>query len=269
MNVPSSESTAEVSLTSAEVARWEDEAARLLGEAERLKAEALSYLDRAHRARELFALMRGDAPPPVPPALVPAPAVSAGNDGVRDKRKGPRPPRAGSWREALKGWIYASEVPLSPADLREIIAKSPKAAEFNKSDKGFYHALTRLQKSGDIIRHAGRYYSPKVFSEMADQAPPEVVSYAAPNVIIHSPMGEAILDIVSANPGITSAKIIETLKGDLEFRATLTPHTTGAYNVMSRLAKRGQIVREGSGCFPGPTMSPRDPNSKWMRGAKM
>jgi hypothetical protein len=58
-------------------------------------------------------------------------------------------------------------------------------------------------------------------------------------------MGEAIMAIVRANPGISGGSIIIKLREDPEFDAALTPHNSGAYNVIARLVLRRQLRKTG------------------------
>ncbi|MBR7618280.1 hypothetical protein JKL49_02670 [Phenylobacterium sp. 20VBR1] len=139
--------------------------------------------------------------------------------------------------------------------------------KFASSDKGFYNALLRIQNTGEIIRHKGRYYSPGSFEDHKRKVDAGEINEAAlPETgNAYSPMGEAIMDLVHANPGIAGADVVRALRTDAEFNAALTPHTTGAFNVIARLARRRQIDRTGSDCFPGPNMPPRDPASRWNK----
>jgi hypothetical protein len=256
----------DIQLTGADVARWEAEARTLREEAEELMLQvslrtlkAAALADRAKTARELFALIQGDDQP-MPANISPSAASTSSEEATLP----PSPPRKGSWREAVQTWVHGADKGLSPGDLRALIAADKGFHEkFQASDKGFYHAIARLKKDGTIVRHGGRYYSPKAFSENAHLPPPEDGYEPLPAAEVYSPMGEAIQDIVSANPGIANKDIIKRLCTDVEFNATLTPHTSGAHNIIARLGRRGQIVRQDGGCYPGPRMTPRNPASKW------
>lgn len=60
-------------------------------------------------------------------------------------------------------------------------------------------------------------------------------------------MGEAILKIVGASAGVLSKQVIVELRKNPEFNAALTPHQTGAFNIIARLVKRRQILRRDDG----------------------
>ena len=81
-------------------------------------------------------------------------------------------------------------------------------------------------------------------------------------------MSEAIMDVIAARPGITSGEIIGLLKKDRDFQDALSPNSTIAYNIVSRLTKREQVQKHNSGLSAGPQMPPRDGTSKWLKIAQ-
>lgn len=174
------------------------------------------------------------------------------------------------WVDLVRQWVGASYDGLSYADLRGMIGKHPKISErFAISDKGYYNALSRLVNRQELIRHNGRLFTAEAFERYRRKvAGGLIVDLPAPMPSSHSPMGEAVMDIVWANRehGIVGKDIIAVLRNDAEFNATLTPHTSGAYNVIARLTKRGQLIRRDDGLiFPGGRMAPRSPDSKWIQ----
>lgn len=64
-------------------------------------------------------------------------------------------------------------------------------------------------------------------------------------------MGDAVEAFGASHPhGATSGDVVAHLKLDERFRATLEKNSTGAYNVIARLAKRGSIRKEGRTLYP-------------------
>src|SRR3954451_8036962 len=80
----------------------------------------------------------------------------------------------------------------------------------------------------------------------------------------YSPMGEAIKGIIGAAPGANSAHVIRELQKDAEFAAALHPRPTVAYNIISRLRKRGHVVKRGEGLFLAPEQT--EPPNGHARG---
>lgn len=258
-----------VLLTSADLECWEAEARELDTKAQVFLARRDKLRQRIEVARGLASLLDDDDVKPSidAPASGPLPEVKGAEEAEVFTLAGTVPPTRGIWKRVLREWIYTSPTGLSGTDIRSRVLADPDLGpKFKISDKGFYHALTRMQASGDAIKHLGRYYSPRSLEdhkrrvaagEISEQVAPENGSY-------YSPMGEAIMDIVSKTPGISGADVVRCLRHDAEFNAALTPHSTGAFNVIARLAKRRQIDRIGGDCFPGPNMQPRDSGSKWL-----
>lgn len=268
----------DLSLTPSIVAQWEEEARALQGRATELRAEATTqderaaaFLDKARKARELFAFLSGDAPaleralsPPNPAPLQPDLELTPEPYEPRRRRHMGKA-REGTWGASIRKWLYDSPTGLSPAQMRALIREDEELRErFAASDKGFYNALSRLKNAKEVRVRNGYYYSPKAFSELPPEDPASQRFEGVPATTRHSPMGEAILDIVTASPGITGSEIIRRLRTDPEFAAALSPHDSGAYNILARLARRGQVIREATVCYPGPNMEPRDPSSKWL-----
>ncbi len=141
--------------------------------------------------------------------------------------------------------------PMSFEDYRVEIDAGPLAGEYEKSDKGFYHAISRLQKRGDLVKHRGWLFHPSDFQDYrasvergADELPS--VENKRP-----SPMGDAVKEFLLQNQGgVKSGDIVQHLKEDERFRETLEKNATGAYNVIARLAKRGEIRKEGRTVYP-------------------
>lgn len=242
----SSTLTEGVLLTSGDIARWEEEVRDYESEIASLHAKIEATQKRIELARQFAALLEA----PVPEA--PRRRFSL---------------RKGTWMVAVHHWVNSATSGLSATDLREIIATDPTfSARFAESEKGYYHALSRLQKAGEIIRHKGRYYSPASFADHQKRvaAGQAVDDEAPPANSGHSPMGEAILDIVSVVPGVRGPQIIRLLRTDPEFNDALARHNTGAYNAISRLIRRGALERRDGQCFPGPAMPIRDSGSRWL-----
>lgn len=174
-----------------------------------------------------------------------------------------------TWVEAVTRWVSSEPHGITHAELRDLMMQSEFGERFKVSEKGYYNALSRLQRRGTIKKYRGRLYSEGTLAAyLKDVEAGRIELLPDPVVGAYSPMGEAILDIVHRERlrGVTGVEIIRELKTDPEFGAALTPHHTGAFNIIARLQRRKQIIRNSdSECFPGPQMAPRSPDSKWLR----
>lgn len=175
------------------------------------------------------------------------------------------------WIDAIRTWISAAPLGVTHPELRAQIDAHPAlSTRFTQSDKGYYGSIARLAAKREIIKHNGRLFTPDAFERFKGEVAAGKVEDEPPVTTAHSPMGEAILDIVgrSAPGGILGKDIINELRRDPEFNAALTPHHTGAYNIIARLVKRNQILRRDDGlCLPGIKFPPRSPVSRWVQGS--
>jgi len=260
---PPSDHGSRFSVSSDDIVRWEEEARMEDAKAAEATQRAALLRLRAQKTRELEALIMGEparglesAPPQPPPEVPEAPAPTAPATAAY---------RKGSWREALRNWVYASAAGLSASELRQLINADPHyGPKFAESDKGYYHALTRLKGDSVITLHGGRYYSPKAFADHVAAVERGEVKDAPAQVYRSSAMGDAILDLIQARPGISGGEIVKVLRSDEEFADSLK-YNSGAYNVLARLVKRGQAANIEGGYAPGPKMPARDPASKWSQ----
>jgi hypothetical protein len=178
------------------------------------------------------------------------------------------PPDA-PWIDAVRTWIHSAPLGIGYPRLRAMMERTPGfESRFQQSEKGYYNAIGRLAGRQEIIKYNNRLYSPEALVAFKGEVDLGKIDDDRPVNGAYSPMGEAILDIVgrSAKTGILGKDILLELRKDQEFDATLTPHHSGAYNIIARLVKRKQILRRDDGlCFPGIKFPPRNPLSKWCQ----
>lgn len=269
----SAHSPTEVLFLAGTVERWNLELREVVAEIEALVARRDRVQERLEHARKLLDLVKQDARAvTAPPKAAPTPKtmalLNANPQLPLTAVELPTPQgEKESWVGMVRRWVNEAPLGLTFPELRDKIEKDADASSrFRASEKGYYNALSRLAQRGEIIRENGRVFSPaahaafkrEVEAGRVDGTPP-------PPANTYSPMGEAILDIVASRPGILGKDILHELRTDSEFNATLTPHNSGAYNIIARLVRRKQLIRRDDGqCFLGPKAPPRDRNSKWL-----
>ncbi len=160
-----------------------------------------------------------------------------------------------TWSDVILEGVSAAGLGLTYAEMRNFASESSLGKKLEESDKGYHNAIGRLARSGEIVRQHGRLFTPdahKRFLEAVDRGE-ATTTIAQP--MAYSPMGEAILNIVAAHPGELNGKLVITeLRRDPEHNATLTPHETGAYNIIARLVRRKHLARRDDGTLlPGPS----------------
>lgn len=254
-----------VLLTTDLIRRWESDIARIDGEIEdRIKTRG-SIEKKLAAARTLLEMADGDEFQIEPETAVAAGAV-AEMEPLQEESpltvKAPEHQRRISgkltWTDIVEGIVAEGEMGLTYAEVRAKAVDSQMGDRLKVSDKGYHNAIGRLARSGTIIRQHGRLFTPTAFKKFMQAVDAGETSTTVAMPFAHSPMGEAILKIVWEQPGKIGKDIIVELRKDVEFNATLTPHETGAYNIIARLVKRRQIIRrDDGGIIPGPDF-PRD-----------
>jgi hypothetical protein len=165
--------------------------------------------------------------------------------------KAPSRPLRGefTYKEAVREVVYAHDR-IAPYTVKEMLLRGPLGERLTESDKGFYHAISRLAEAGEIVRHNGWLLSPENYKLHMERVRAREIEDDKPLPPTRSPMGEAILEYVNGHPGAASKDVIASLKKNTDFAAALEPNSTLAYNIIARLAKRKQIIKTGGKLYP-------------------
>lgn len=178
--------------------------------------------------------------PQVTAYFMPAPDVSA----IIPRRRGPE----SEWKPIIRMIVETAPAqPVSYSDAKTEILKSDLAEKFKQSDKGFYNAISRLAKAGEIVSYKGHLFAPAAFQKFKeDFAAGLVRDLKIENSAHRSPMGEATLNILSQRKaGAESGHLIWELRKNQEFAAAIDKNKTHPYNVFARLVKTGEIIKRG------------------------
>lgn len=163
------------------------------------------------------------------------------------KHKGP------IWADVVLDAVNSAPMGLTYAEMRQVAHNSALGPKLAQSDKGYHNAIGRLARNGEIVREHGRLFTREAYERFMAAVDAGEATTTVPQPFAYSPMGEAILDIVAKCPATLNGKgVINELRKDAEFNAALTPHETGAHNIIARLVRREQIVRRDDGTLiPG------------------
>jgi hypothetical protein len=160
-----------------------------------------------------------------------------------------------TWSDVVLEGVSAADLGLTYAEMRDFASESSLGKKLEQSDKGYHNAIGRLARSGEIVRQHGRLFTPDAYKRFLEAVDRGEATTTVAQPMAYSPMGEAILNIVAAHPGELNGKLVITeLRRDPEHNATLTPHETGAYNIIARLVRRKHLARRDDGTLlPGPS----------------
>lgn len=231
----------------ADIARWREESAALGRDIDDRQKRKAALDARIAKADELFRLLAGDGPtldeepqasPPeaghAPPPLKPVRTESGRNYGRV------------TFVEAIRGAILQSpEGRLSPQMVREALAQTEMGDRLKESDKGFYHAISRLSERGEIIKHNGWLFTPAAYLSYMEDVNSGRIEDLPPEAQRPSPMALEIFRFLETNGPANGGRIVLHLLSRPEFKETLTKSNSGAYNVLSRLVKRTELAKDG------------------------
>ena len=230
-------------LTIADIDAWRSRLVEIASEEKRLMGEKADI----HRKLEAVTVLFGRIPESDdgPKALEVAGSSEAGSTvyGVR----------RGSWPEELARIFDELKRPLTYERLKEEAEQGHLKYEYAKSDKGFYHAVARLQQRGYLTKYKGWLFrTSDLKAHMADVEAGKVadVKDLTMGTARPSPMGDAVQELLKARPqGALGGEILAYLKADVRFAEALGRNATGSYNVLARLVSRGEIRKDGKTYF--------------------
>lgn len=153
----------------------------------------------------------------------------------------------GSWTETMLKIIETADRPLTYAELRNEVAKTHLGPKLAQTEKSFYGGIGKLAGRKQIVRHGGRVFSHRAYERFrrdleAGIIKDEPVRYGGRH---SSPVKTALLALLERNPlGATPSVIIASLERDSGQKLDRNGKTA-IYNLISRLVKRGDLVRQG------------------------
>lgn len=245
---------------------WKRELARISEDIASTKLRHAAEIAPLQSLHDAFAAMINSAETLLPYGVVHGSAREEGDEpelkGKLDiappKRRG-RPPRQNA---EPKTWTAVMETILQKAGrisydgMKTEVAKTPLAKKLAKTDKSFYGAISKLAENKSLVKHNGWLFSPMAHAKlMEDISAGLAIDEKAPdqNAAHQSPFGDAIKTFMAdKREGVTSAEIIGELRKMPEFSVTIERHKTHAYNVLSRLVDKGELVKGGGKYFRAP-----------------
>lgn len=148
--------------------------------------------------------------------------------------------------KAVMAIAERSEDGASYDDIREAILQSPLAKRFQKSDKGFYHALRRLKNAGELVDHGGYVFTPNNLKSFLKKVAAGLKEDKIPDRTRSTEMMSLILEAVAKNPGIVAKEVIAIIRSQSsELDVRLSNNDGSAYNAIARFKKSGVIEAFG------------------------
>lgn len=233
-----------VLLTDDQVARWRHRLEEIARERSRLDEEELDIESKLQAVAVLLGAKPSDT----------SGGASRPRSGFSDFRSATRAFRKGkpTWSNEIVRVLEGQDDSLSYAELLEKIEAGSLRGRYAKSSKGFYHAVSRLEKQGHLCKQDGRVLLTQEFRDYLRRSQfGENASNADSEPPRRGSLAEAVREYLrEVRTGSESRAIRKHLEQDDRFRAALQKNPTNVYTVLSRLTKRGEIRKEGNFYYP-------------------
>ena len=143
-----------------------------------------------------------------------------------------------TWKSCILKTVKDRGV-VSYADLKEALLSGPIGPRLEKSDKGFYNALSRLEADNKLVRHEAHAFLPSEFEKYkseVEQGLREPVQASAVGSSANSHIQNAIIDLLSrSDAGVKGSEIVSALQ---------PCNDKSVYNALSRLLQQNRIGRD-------------------------
>jgi uncharacterized protein (UPF0147 family) len=183
-----------------------------------------------------------------PPTIDPPPGRFAKREGT-------------SWPDTMQGLIEAENRGIPYGELKALVMTTHLGPILERTDKAFYGTLAKLEQRKIAKRHGGRVYSAAAYAKFrADVDAGLVEDHPVPaGTPRQSPLQIAFLALLDERPrGVPTATVIAKLDNRADLNTTGKYSRNVIYNLISRLAHRGEIVRENGICRKADTSEAPD-----------
>jgi hypothetical protein len=129
---------------------------------------------------------------------------------------------------------------------QELLATAAKAGlPRSTGDKGFYNAVWRLMKAGQIVKSGGLLYSEQLATELQRRGQPLPIRVAG-----RGGAGSIVLGILNEHPqGLSGPEIKELAGKHPDSPRSMREHDQYIYNVLGSLREAGAVLRLENGKY--------------------
>jgi hypothetical protein len=159
----------------------------------------------------------------------------------------------GTWTRAIRTALSAHFRGIAIPKLKAELSRGELGDLIQGNDKGFYGAIDKLQRQGELQKYKGRIFSKENFESFQNRVllgEEADIPDSEHNDSRSSPFMVATLDLIQSHrSGIDSASLIAKLGLIPELKGFLK-NKTYAYNVFKRFVDRGQVKKIDSKFYP-------------------
>jgi hypothetical protein len=179
---------------------------------------------------------------------MPVAAASRPRATTVPSRKGGRAKSETGWTATMLGILTQADRPMAYAELKAEIMKTPLATKLARTDKSFYGGLLKLEQRKQAIRQNGRVATVAAHERFMRDVAAGLVKEEPPirntGGDRTSPAKAALLEILRREvEGASAADIVNELTPKLDLKTR--NNKTAVYNLIARLLKRGELVKDG------------------------
>lgn len=212
-----------VLLTADDIAQWKADLERIDAKILRLHAQRDDLQRKLDAAQVFLSVERQPAPVQPPPQR-----------------------EYGVWTNAIRGVLSEKSDGLSVAQMREALSVSGMADKLKENDKGFYGAINKLASKGEIVKDGDRCFLASAHRSYVEAVAAGLRQPIQVDDNSRSPIAKVVLDFVRQRPdGVSSAQLVAYLRSLPAYQRQIDRNATYAYNVFSRLLRRGNLIKEG------------------------
>lgn len=154
-----------------------------------------------------------------------------------------------TWIGELLRVLEAASRGLPHQEVLAMLKQTKLGERVSAGEKGFYNAVARLEKRGQLIKNGGLLYSPKLVEQMRQRG--EVL----PDVSLEmrrraGGSGTVVLEVLSEHP---EGLDVQALRNEVIKKpgvpASLEKHTHYIYNVVATLIGQGAVTKDAQGRY--------------------
>lgn len=173
----------------------------------------------------------------------------AGDGVVEEEEEEEEEEKKVSWIKAVSRVIEASECGLPHQEVLSKVKEIKVGEPSSVGEKGFYNAISRLEKRGELIKSGGLLYSKNLVEKMRSQGQtlPDMTSEARRR---SGGSSAVALEVLRSHPeGMEANQLRDEVAGKPGMPASITKHGHYIYNILAPLIGQGIVIKDSNGLY--------------------
>lgn len=163
--------------------------------------------------------------------------------------RGPEIAASGTWGSEMLRELEAFPDGIALVDLLEVMKSGPLAARANQNRNGLYNASSKLELTGQIVKHNGRVFLShhyEGFKQRVERGEVEDVKWARPGLKAGVKTAtDTLTEYISSQPqGVEAGDVVEAMMKEHGMASGTV------YNNLSKIVAKNRVRREGKIYLP-------------------